>query len=202
MAAIAFGVRNHFAEDSVTAPAQVVSATVPQEATNKILTPTPHRPRPSLPSSFNFSSQRVPSQANDLTKVPHPGLPKGYKIVQDVFAVKSTKAKDIKEKKIAEARGYIFFHSEGNPIQGANVVIDEAREKLYPLSSVVKLSKVNEGLRNDLLSRGFSEHFYHEELQIMYLQSSHVEVFNLFDELTRLGLKPEFEILRGNHRSK
>ncbi len=152
--------------------------------------------------ALNFSAQRIPSYSAEIKKTPHQGLPDGFKIVQDVFAVKVTRSKDFKEKKIAEARGFVFLQVDGNSVDGANVVIDERNDKLYPLSSIIKLKNVNEDLRVRLITAGHIEHFFREDLEIMYLQSTHGEVINLFNELERQGLKPEFEILRGYHRAK
>ena len=104
--------------------------------------------------------------------------------------------------KIEERNGYVFFYSEQKPQDFTNVVIDSGNDRFFMLSSVLKLSNIDDTLRNAVLSKGFEEHFYHEDLKILYVQSNQNDIFKLYEELADLKLKPQIEVIRSMNQEK
>lgn len=133
---------------------------------------------------------------------PHPALPRNFQIAKGVYSISDKNYRKSMGEIIEKKNGNIFFKTENYMPEFANVVVDNKNGRIYSLSSVIKVTNVNEDLRRELLSNGYEEQYYHEYLKVMYIQSSHEELFKIYNELKELQFSPEIEILRGSHRLK
>ncbi len=151
-----------------------------------------------------FSKKRVRRDENAkiMSGEYHPALPKNYRLAHFVFALKKEDFLSSMGEKIEERNGYIFFYSEQKPQDFTNVVIDSGSDRFFILSSVLKLSNIDNSLRNAVLSKGFEEHFYHDDLNILYVQSNQNDIFKVYEELADLKLKPQIEVIRSMNQLK
>lgn len=184
---------------------EVKKVTEPVMVNTQVQLPTERTPG-SNPFVRNGINPAVKLQKSKVTRtfegVSHPALPENYKLASNIFAVKKDDYVYAMGDVIQEMNGYIFFYSEQRPQNVTNVVIDERNSKLYIISAVVKLRNIDESARGLIVSKGYEEHYYHDSLKIMYLQSTHDEVLKLHEELVAMKLDPQIEIVRQYHRTR
>ena len=90
----------------------------------------------------------------------------------------------------------VFFRTDTKPLGVANVAMDKLNHKFYIVNSVVKLQKISEDVRQDLLAKGFEENYYHESLGIMYVQSTHDELIKLYTDFLATHFSASLEITK------
>jgi hypothetical protein len=132
----------------------------------------------------------------------HSALPSGFKFAKNVYAVKKDNFNSSMGEVVEEKNGFVFFNSDSRSGEANHVVVETKSQRLFTISSVLKVENVDEALRNTLVAKGFEEHYYHENLKIMYVQSSQEDLLRLHQELSEYKLNPQIEVLRGFHRLK
>lgn len=129
-------------------------------------------------------------------------LPHGLVLAEHVFAVPKNDYAESMGETISENGGFIFFKADTKPTGVPNVAVDGPNNKFYPINAVVKLENISEETRQGLKSQGLEENYYHPELKIMFVQSTHDEVLSLYSELTQANLEASLEVNRGYHRPR
>jgi hypothetical protein len=155
------------------------------------------------PGSEAILKLPVVSQNNvepDYAGIKHAALPEGYEISEHIFAIKSSEYNLVYGPKVQERNGYTFFSGKERPQNSNIVVIDQRSKKLYLISSVIKLENVSEDLRHDLISKGVEEHYYSNDLGIMYVKSNQDDILNTHEELKTLNVAPQLELIRSFHK--
>jgi hypothetical protein len=132
----------------------------------------------------------------------HPALPSGYQFAKNIFAVKKSEYTSALGEIAEEKNGYIFFSNDQKPEDTTNVVVNQKDNKLYAISSVLKLENIDESLRNSIVAKGMEEHYYSEDLKVMYVQSNQEDLLKLHQELQSLKLNPQVEIIHAYHRPR
>lgn len=117
------------------------------------------------------------------------GLPKGFELVSDVYAIK-------------DHDQFQFIESKGRVPGSANVAMNLSTGRLAPISSVIKITNVSEDERKKLLAQGFVEHVYQPELQILFVEAQHETVLDTHSALLKDGYTSELEVLRHYNRPR
>jgi len=129
-------------------------------------------------------------------------LPGGLSVIADHYAVESKSWRPEMGEKIADKNGITFLKGPVRPEGGANVAFDQANDKYYAISSVLKIENVDENLRQQLLDKGLEEHYYQESLKILYVQASNETLFTLQDQLKADKIYAQVEVIRGFHKPR
>lgn len=126
----------------------------------------------------------------------HPSLPDSYIVADTVFAVRKEQYTSQMGRKLEVKGGYVLFENPSRPSQADPVVLDTQNGKLFLVTTVLKINEANEGVRTDLLKKGFQEHHYDPENQILYVESNSDQLFKDYEELAALDAKVEVELIR------
>ena len=129
-------------------------------------------------------------------------LPGGLSLAKNIFAIPIDDFSSSMGEKISVNSLMIFFRTGIRPLGVANVAMDKLNHKLYIVNSVVKLKKISEETRQDLLAKGFEENYYHESLGIMYVQSTHDEVIKLYSDFLATHFTASLEVTKSFHLPK
>lgn len=176
--------------EPVSAPIQVEDIRAPH------VVHQPFADEPSLAKRLEKKKRRAPAQVRKgLVIAP------GVYVAENVYAVSSKDYRPSMGKVIFSSKSMMFVESPSRITDGANVVYDKARDKYYPVSAVLKIPDA-EKIREKLLADGHQEYYYHRQLKILYLQSSHEQVLTLYQELRAEGLNVSLEIIRADLRSR
>lgn len=122
------------------------------------------------------AKQDMPAEQLDFSKEKYqaiPGLPKGIRYLPHVKAIESHKYQNNMGPKIFSRNGMDYFRTHKADSAAANVVYNQRKNTLSPLTATIKLSGIDQNKRQDLNKGLLSEFYYHEDLGIQYLQSSH-----------------------------
>ena len=136
--------------------------------------------------------------ADELTKN-IPGLPKGMKFAPNVRAVPEDQYSE--GKILMRKNGFIFYRGKSSGESTANVVYDQRLNTFHPLTSTIKLAGVNEEKRNEIL-KAWEEYHYNSDLGVQYVQSSHENLFDDYEELYKSGAKVSLEIIQSVYQSR
>lgn len=203
-----------FADLDMTSTTSVPGrSTPPSGPLPRLLATAPAKDTPTTPSPLIFKATQGSVEATEkriiMTKTKTvtkfktrstEALPPGLKLASEIFAVKQSEFSPRLGEKLEDRDGLIYFQAVARPGNVANVVVDERTGRLHAVSSIIKVSNVDEALREGLLAKGLQEHYYSEELRVLYLQTTAEEVFELHAELARENLHPELEINRARRR--
>lgn len=154
------------------------------------------------PQKTDFDFYKKPMRTSYKGLDLGPALPFGHKLARTIFAVKAAEFTAELGTPIESKNGLIFFSTQDRPQNAINVALDEKNQKLFPISSVLKIKNIDEATRSELLASGLSEHYYHEGLKIMYVKSTHEELLQLQKELQKLQLDVQFEVVRATHQPR
>jgi hypothetical protein len=163
--------------------------------------PAHHYERPVTSDNFPFASSKKtytkqrPERAN-YSGTHHPSLPDSYIVADTVFAMRKEQYTSQMGRKLEVKGGHVLFENPSRPSQGDPVVIDTQNGKLFLVTTVLKINEANEGVRTDLLNKGFQEHHYDPENQILYVESNSDQLFKDYEELAALNAKVEVELVR------
>lgn len=105
---------------------------------------------------------------------------------------------------LREVNGLTYFKAAAGQSfpTASNVVYDAANDRVFPLSSVLKISDASAAIRTKLLSTGHEEYYYSVASKMLYLTSSHETLFKDYNELSTEGYKVSVEVIRGQNRSR
>lgn len=128
------------------------------------------------------------------------GLPRGYHFLPNVRAIKESDYKPALGKEMLRKNHLVFFRST----QAANmrVVYDLRRDSLQPLAPTLKLRNVSEEEREKNIREGRNEYSYHADLKLQFIQSSHENLMDDYQEYTSSGITPELEVISAVHTIK
>ena len=130
------------------------------------------------------------------------GLPRGMRYLPHVKVIESQKYRREMGPKIFSRNGMDYFRSRKADISSANVVYNQRKNTLHPLSATIKLNGIDQKKRQDLNKGLLSEFYYHEDLGIQYLQSSHPNLISDLESLKEDGLDASLEVVEGIYISK
>lgn len=147
------------------------------------------------------STQQIPETPPTFEGTPHPSLPKGFVFVENISAVKESEYKQEYGTKVEARQGHVFFRASEQKWNTNLVVLDTRNQKLHLVSSVIKLEEIDERQRYKILASGLEEHYYNEDLRIMYVQSSQEDLLKTHEDLRGLKVSPQLEIIRGHHKA-
>lgn len=128
-----------------------------------------------------------------------PGLPRGMKFAPHVKAVPAEAYSSAMGPRLLQKNGFIFFRTQ-TPGE-ANVVFDRRLRTFHPLTATIKISGVSEEERNEILKQ-WDEYHYNKELGIQYVQSTHAELIQDYQELKKAGHRPEFEVIQAVYQTR
>lgn len=124
-----------------------------------------------------------------------------YSITADVHILRNIHA--IPQKEYHPSMGKIlstdtrhhFVHTTKENLEQRPAVYDSSTKKILPLSYLIKISEVTEGVREELLARGFKENLYMPEIGLLYLEASKNNYTDIFESLKNQGYRPEYQLL-------
>jgi hypothetical protein len=125
------------------------------------------------------------------------GLSRGYRFLPNVRAIKENEYTPSLGKEMLRNNHLVYFRSSG-PAH-IRVVYDQRRDTLRPLAATLKLKNVSEEIRQNNLRAGWNEYSYQANLKLQYLQSSHENLMDDYQELTSSGATPELEVITATH---
>lgn len=131
-------------------------------------------------------------------------LPRGMVLASSLRAVSKNDFSTDFGTIIREQGNMVYFrpHNEASDESWSNVVYDKKTSKIYPLSTVIKIFHIADAQRNDLVSKGLDEYYYHESLHLFYTQSSNSKVVTLAGELKKMGYEIELEVVKDSVRPR
>lgn len=139
------------------------------------------------------------SQENSLAL---PGLPRGSKYLPFVKAIENLQFRPEMGVKLLSQNGLTFYRTTSTSSPDINVAYNFRKNSLQPMTATIKLSGINQETRRQILKGHLSEFYYHEDLAIQYLQSSHAQLLADVEDLKEKGFEPNFEIIDGLHQLK
>jgi hypothetical protein len=151
---------------------------------------------PSVKTLTQHKQKRKPWNEEERKDIKLAG---GLSLAKNVFAIPIEDFSPSMGEKISVNPLMVFFRADAKPLGVANVAMDKLNRKFYVVNSVVKLQKISEETRQDLLAKGFEENYYHESLGIMYVQSTHDEVIKLYSDLIATHFSASLEITKSFH---
>lgn len=124
------------------------------------------------------------------------GLPRGMRLAPNVRAVPEDEYTE--GKILLRKNGFIFIRSQGS---AANVVYDHRLNTFHPVTATIKVSGVDENIRQEILKK-WEEYHYNPDLGIQYVQSSHENLFDDYKELKKTGARASLEIIQAVYQNR
>lgn len=160
--------------------------------------------------------QRVPA-ANSLTsrverrqlkKIGPDDLELQYQLIENMYLVKDITP--IPLDRLKEAQGEVIYsdfnfhyvHSSDSPNTQLLSIYDAETERLRTISPIIQIRNVNESKRNEIISRGFQEHLYLENVKTLYIQTNGTDYSIVFDNLKKEGFTPQYQEIKRLFNSK
>lgn len=149
-------------------------------------------------TSFSHKVSNLPIQRVDQTRVPS-----SLKKEEAPLELGSPKEKR-SEDKIHDytelpglPQGYALSTLSGPPM-----AVKIPQGQAFPISTVIKLTDISDAERRKLTALGFSEHYYHPELKILYVEATLETVISTHKELLKEGYASQLEVQRHFHKPK
>ena len=99
--------------------------------------------------------------------------------------------------KVLIASKTVTFRAGTRPNGAQYMALDPANHRIYPIAPTVKIANVTDDLRDKIIGEGFIEHYYNEDLKIMFVEGQDGDVLAALSELTGLNLEASLEVIRG-----
>ncbi len=90
---------------------------------------------------------------------------------------------------------YVYFKTESDH-HHIPVAMTKSTNKLYPISSIVHIKEVTDDIREEILSSGHSQYYYHPSLKFLSISTNGENVLKIYTELLGKGYKVELEVLK------
>ncbi|GEM_PF-4361622 len=144
-----------------------------------------------------FKSYKKKTYTHLVNAIPNlSGLPHGYQMAQNLRAIKMSEYRSEMGEQIFKDNNYAYFKYESTPDDAWEyVAYDSKNQKFYPISTVLKIEKIDLKQRESLVSQGYNEFYYRSDLKLLYLQTERKNLMATYAELEKQSLKPSFEIL-------
>lgn len=188
-------------QGEITAPAITHQTTTPVTPQVSLITPPVIFKEPKVKANREYVKEPAPARGLSGIKMGKV-LPEGYKLAKDIFALKASEYSPVLGSKLEERNGLIFFRSEQRPSNAIHVAVDENNQKIYPISSVLKIRNIDENLRLELLASGLNEHYYQESLKVLYVKSTQDELLSVLEDLQKQELEVAMEVMRATHQAR
>lgn len=131
-------------------------------------------------------------------------LPQGLVVANNVRAIESKNYQKEMGPILGEQSNLLFIEVNGQDSHAdlAQVVWDKNNQRFYPISTVLKVEGVDQDAREKLKNEGFDEHYYHEGIKAIFIQSNNSEILELYRHLQGLGHVVQLEIIRAYHKQR
>lgn len=117
-------------------------------------------------------------------------------ILRNIYAVPQKSYQPSMGRVISRDGRHHFVHTTKENSDQRPAVYDSASKKIHPLSYLIKISEATEGMREELLARGFKENLYMPEVGLLYLEASKNNYTDIFESLKEQGYRPEYQLLK------
>lgn len=158
------------------------------------------------PSSKTSASPAIPVETividpSKEEKKNVPGLPRGMQLAPQVRAIPVEDYRPEQGKILMKKNGFAFFRSGVFSAEKANVVYDQRLNTFHPLTATIKITNVDETKRAENL-RKWDEYHYNADLGIQYIQSTHADLLEDFEEVISSGSRATLEIIQAVYQSQ
>ncbi len=148
----------------------------------------------------NFSkSIQLEKQIQEDEWIEQTGLPADLKLSKDLFAIDEKSYTPSMGEILSNAAKTITFRSDSRPNGAQYMAVDPENHKVYPIAPTVRVANVNAETRNKIIGEGYIEHYYNEDLDVMFVEGQDGDVLSALSELTGLNLEASLEVIRGFH---
>ena len=148
--------------------------------------------------SKDFSKSKI--EPADTEWVEQKGLPGDLKLAVDVFSISADRFSPNMGVVVASNDKTVTYRSSERAYGSQYVAVDPANGRYYPIAPTVKLTNVTESVRQELLSQGYSEHYYNEELKVMFVEGPGADVLTTLSALSEQNINGGLEVIRGFNR--
>jgi hypothetical protein len=128
----------------------------------------------------------------------------GMKLAIGIKAIKDNEYAPALGELIQSRMGISFFKpnetAQDTPL--AHVVFDHNNNRLYPLSTLLKIKGATSEIRSQLQQDGYQEYYYSAPTRYLYVKSSYDKLFHDYKELEARGHVVSLEVQRGLPRSR
>lgn len=131
---------------------------------------------------------------NPVSEIVIPGLPDNLSYIDYIKSIEKDKYEKSLGEIISEKGNLVFFKSQAQDDKFANVVYDKKTDAYFSISSVLKINQASDDLRQSLLGQGFEEYYYRKDIKLLFVQSTHSQVLETYQELLKKGVDAHLEI--------
>lgn len=118
-----------------------------------------------------------------------------YSLAKDIVAVPSKNYHPSQGPIFYKGIGFNFIRSSDSNLGQQLSIYDSKNQVLLPLSSVIKIANVDEFKRDEIISRGYKERLYLENLNLLFIETKISDYSAVFDRLKKEGFEPQFQII-------
>lgn len=184
---------------TATAMTRKVASTSPVIKRPKISDPKKLKALRNKNLSHSLLRNRIPQSLEaTLEKDPTVEVTRGYEFIKDVAAISRDKYQSTMGEIVKQDGDMVFFKSSSDA--HVPVALSRSTNTLYPLSSILHIKDVSPALRDEILSKGLSQYYYHAGLKFLSVESKNGEIMKTYRDLVRQGYKVELEVLKPTHR--
>lgn len=144
-----------------------------------------------------FNTRRAvssPKQLDPNILELHYQLDENVYLAKNITAIAKTKYHDSMGPVIFEDRNFRYITSADLP-SGKLSIFDTAKQRLMPISHVIKIPHTNQARRIEITSRGFKENLYFEKLELLFVETNTADFSVVYEELKAEGFNPEYQII-------
>jgi hypothetical protein len=147
-----------------------------------------------------FQDRTPQSLQSEYRHDPSIVVSKGNEFISNVGAILKSDYTPRMGPIIHEDMGLVFFKTESNH-NFIPVAQSRMTRALYPISSVLHIEGVKPSLRDDILSLGYSEHYYQPRVQFLSIKSDPSNIMKTYSDLRQKGYNVQLEVLTPHHKT-
>lgn len=152
--------------------------------------PTKRSPAQAAPTLANFKFKKLRADRIEVEFQ----LDENHFIAKNVRAVLSKDYDPSQGPLLYQGTSHSFFHSTDPHAPGQLSVYHSEMQRLFPLSSIIRLTNTDEFKREEIISRGYREHLYLESLNLLFIATNTSDYSVVYQKLLKEGFLPEFQI--------
>lgn len=122
-------------------------------------------------------------------------LSRGHVFLKNVAAVSKENFDPSMGEVVHKDDLYVYFKSESDH-HHIPVAMTKSTNKLYPISSIVHIKGATTEVREEILSSGHTQYYYHPSLKFLSISTNGDNVLKIYTELLSKGYKVELEVLK------
>lgn len=118
-----------------------------------------------------------------------------YFLAKDIVAIPNRSYHPSLGPVLYKGVGFNYIRSSDLDLGQQLSIYDSKNQVLLPLSSVIKLANTDEFKRDEIISRGYKERLYLENLNLLFIETKTSDYSAVFDRLKKEGYEPQFQII-------